>query len=151
MNIRVSVRHASPILGAACAIALAVNTSSAQHAPLPNVPPIKIELVSPVAIPLRVFDQTRPGIEVMINGRGPFLLAVETGGPFGVILDAKVADALKLKPPSDGSDPLRSIESLQIGPLALRNVTAFVRHMKSTYAHPPWESGNAVANPSLAG
>jgi hypothetical protein len=127
MNISVSVRHASPIFGAACAIALAVDTSPAQHSPLPNVPPIKIELVGPVSIPMRVFDQTRPGIEVMINGRGPFLFAVETGGPFGVILDAKVADALTLKPPSGGSDPLRSIESLQIGPLALRNVTAFVR------------------------
>ena len=127
MNIRVSVHVASSILSAASAIALAVTTSSAQHSPLPNVPPIKIELVGPVSIPMRVFDQTRPGVEVMINGRGPFLFAVETGGPFGVILDAKVAEALQLKPPSGGTDPLRSIESLQLGPLALRNVTAFVR------------------------
>jgi len=76
---------------------------------------------------MRVFDQTRPGVEVMINGKGPYLFAIETGGPFGVIVDAKVAAALQLKPPSGASDPLRSIESLQIGPLTVRNVIAFVR------------------------
>jgi len=127
MSIRVSARLASSILRATCSLALALNTASAQHAALPNLPPIKIDLGRAVSIPMRVFDQTRPGVEVMINGKGPYLFAIETGGPFGVIVDAKVAAALQLKPPSGASDPLRSIESLQIGPLTVRNVIAFVR------------------------
>jgi len=102
-------------------------TAFAQHTPLPNLPPVKFDLVRPVTIPMRMFDQTRPGVEVMINGRGPYLFAIETGGPYSIVLDAKVATALQLKPPSGGADLVRSIESLQIGPLSLHNVAAFVR------------------------
>lgn len=105
---------------------LGARAASAQHG-LPILPPIKIDLVRPVTIPMRIFDQTRPGVEVMINGRGPYLFAIETGGPYTVVLDAKVSAALQLKPPAGAADPLRSIESLQIGPLSVHNVTVFVR------------------------
>ena len=105
---------------------LGARAASAQHG-LPILPPIKIDLVRPVTIPMRIFDQTRPGVEVMINGRGPYLFAIETGGPYTIVLDAKVSAALQLKPLSGAADPLRSIESLQIGPLSLHNVTVFVR------------------------
>src|SRR5689334_9020055 len=66
-------------------------------------------------VPLRLIMQDRATVEVMVNGRGPYVFAIETGAPI-VLVTERLATGLRL--PAD--NPL--VDSLRIGDLALRDL-----------------------------
>ena len=86
-----------------------------------------------VEVPMQLLSGGRATVKVMVNGRGPFTFAVETGAPF-VMVTAEHADAMGLTQASmapgmqmrsgDGSSlDVRHIDSLQIGAAIFKNLT----------------------------
>jgi CubicO group peptidase (beta-lactamase class C family) len=83
-----------------------------------------------------------PAVEVMVNGQGPFLFAIDTGAAGTARVDAALAERLGLKKVGEalGGDPsgrnarsmaVVAIESLQIGAVRFEGVHAAVRDMRA--------------------
>jgi hypothetical protein len=78
--------------------------------------PKRVDLpVQGATVPLRLIMQDRATVDVMVNGRGPYVFAIETGAPI-VLVTERLATALRL--PAD--NPL--VDSLRIGDLVLRDL-----------------------------
>ena len=100
-----------------------------------------------VAVAPMQFRGLMPVIEVMLNGQGPFVFAIDTGGGMQADIDPSVATQLNLEPigkfrigdPSREND--REIEatritSLTFGGAEFRNVTALIRTQRITKDYP---------------
>ncbi|MEK6333784.1 MAG: aspartyl protease family protein [Acidobacteriota bacterium] len=98
---------------------------------------------APVAIVPIQFRDSRPVIEVMLNGKGPFIFSIDTGGGLAADIDSSIAAQLKLEPSGKvrGGDPSGRnfrefdtvlIDSLAFGGLEFRNVTALSREQRLT-------------------
>ena len=96
----------------------------------------------PVEIPLRM-EGGMPAIELMVNGRGPFLFGIDTGAQGGSRIDTSLVEKLQLKSSgqvqaTDGSgrspqtvDTVR-LDSVAIGNLRFSGVTAGSRNFKNS-------------------
>lgn len=80
-----------------------------------------------------------PAVEVMVNGKGPFLFAIDTGGQGQARLDSTLVERLGLKPTgearaSDGSGtnvrvlPTFEVDSIDIGGIKFNKLTALSRN-----------------------
>ena len=84
---------------------------------------------SATTVPLTLLHGSRAAVQVMINGRGPYLFAIETGAPL-VLISSKLADELALPVAADapmvhspnGSITMRRVDSLRIGATVLHAV-----------------------------
>jgi predicted aspartyl protease len=96
----------------------------------------------PVEIPLRI-EGGMPVIEVMVNGQGPFLFAIDTGAQGSSRIDTSLVEKLQLKPTgkvqaTDGSgrNPQTAetvkLDSVAIGNLRFADVTAGSRNFKNS-------------------
>ena len=93
------------------------------------------------------FRGLMPVIEVKLNGQGPFVFAIDTGGGMQADIDLSVAAQLKLEPlgtvlsgdPSLQNDrrlETTRIDSLTFGGAEFRNVTAVIRPQRLTKDYP---------------
>jgi hypothetical protein len=93
------------------------------------------------------FRGLMPVIEVKLNGQGPFVFAIDTGGGMQADIDPSVATQLKLEPlgtvlsgdPSLQNDrqlETTRIASLTFGGAEFRNVTAVIRTQRITKDYP---------------
>ena len=79
--------------------------------------PRRVDLpVQGATVPLRLIMQDRATVDVMVNGRGPYVFAIETGAPI-VLVTERLATALHL--PADNPS---TVDSLRIGDLVLRDL-----------------------------
>ena len=96
----------------------------------------------PTEIPMQ-FDGGMPAIEVMVNGRGPFLFGVDTGAQGGPRIDSSLVEKLALKSTGEiqatdpsGRNPQTSatvkLDSIAIGNLRFADVTAVSRNYKNS-------------------
>ncbi|MEY2488260.1 MAG: hypothetical protein QOC70_202 [Verrucomicrobiota bacterium] len=96
----------------------------------------------PIEIPMRL-DGGMPAIELMVNGKGPFVFAIDTGAEGGPRLDSSLMDKLDLKPTGqmrDGDPSGRSpgkaetvkLDSLEVGGLRFADVAATVKNYKNS-------------------
>ena len=111
---------------------------AAQHVLSPALPLGPETIVMParsVVIPMELVLGGRAAVRVMLNGRGPFLLAIETGAPI-VIVTERAAQAAHIERgarqidphitwPSGGSATALTLDSLRIGDALLRNQPVF--------------------------
>lgn len=90
-----------------------------------------------VEVPMK-FRDGEPVVEVMVNGKGPFLFAIDTGGQGDARADVSLVEKLGLKKvgevivgdPSgknNQTNDVVGIESLKIGDLEFRNIEASTR------------------------
>jgi len=102
---------------------------------------------SSVAVAPMHFRGLMPVIEVKLNGQGPFVFAIDTGGGMQADIDPSVATQLKLDPVGSvlSGDPslqndrrlnITRIDSLTFGGAEFRNVTALVRPQRITKDYP---------------
>jgi hypothetical protein len=88
-------------------------------------------------------DGGMPAIELMVNGRGPFLFAFDTGAEGGPRLDSSLMEKLGLKPSGqlrDGDPSGRSpgmaetvkLDSIEVGGIRFTDLTATVRNYKNS-------------------
>jgi hypothetical protein len=93
---------------------------------------------SPVVDVPMLFRGSTPAVEVRVNGQGPFLFAIDTGGQGMARVDASLLEKLKLQPVdtvmgSDGSGrapvamPVVRLDSVTLGGLELEDVRALSR------------------------
>jgi Aspartyl protease len=92
---------------------------------------------SSIEVPMR-FRGLQPALEVFVNGEGPFLFAIDTGGAGEARLDSALAKKLNLKAVSkvqasagpgtktQSFDQVR-LDSLTFGGVEFQNITAMVR------------------------
>ena len=96
----------------------------------------------PIEFPMH-FDGAMPTVEVMVNGKGPFVFGFDTGAQAGPRLDASLVEKLALKATgevqatdSSGRNPQASatvkLDSLSIGSLRFADVTAASRNYKNS-------------------
>jgi aspartyl protease len=96
----------------------------------------------PIEIPLRL-DGDMPVIEVMVNGKGPFLFAIDTGAEGGPRLDSSLVEKLGLKPSGQiregdpsGRNPRMAetvkLDSIEVGGLRFTGVDATSRNYKNS-------------------
>ncbi|MBK9153346.1 MAG: aspartyl protease family protein [Chloracidobacterium sp.] len=89
---------------------------------------------SAVELPMKMRG-SMPAVEVMVNGKGPFLFAIDTGGQGQARLDETLVKTLALEPvdeirASDGSGanarvlPVYEAASIKVGGLEFKNVRA---------------------------
>jgi hypothetical protein len=86
--------------------------------PAAGPPPERVALGDSTVVPLEVDRDGRAIVPVLLNGRGPYRLAVETGSP-DVILTSGVVASLSL--PQDGDTRFR-LDSLRIGEALIRGL-----------------------------
>jgi hypothetical protein len=102
---------------------------------------------APVAVARMQFRGPMPVIEVKLNGQGPFIFAIDTGGGMQADIDTSIAERLKLQPngivrsgdPSGLNDRelnTAQIDSITFGGVEFRNVTALVRPQRITAGYP---------------
>ena len=95
-----------------------------------------------VEVPMR-FIGTMPAVEVMVNGKGPFLFGIDTGAQGQARLDSAVAEKLGIKPAGDvqasdgsGRGPQRMqmvrLESIELAGLRFSDVSAGSRNYKAS-------------------
>jgi hypothetical protein len=100
-----------------------------------------------VAVAPMHFRGLMPVIEVKLNGQGPFVFAIDTGGGMQADIDPSVATQLKLEPhgtvlsgdPSLQNDrrlEITRIDSLTFGGAEFRHVTALIRPQRITKDYP---------------
>lgn len=93
---------------------------------------------SAVEVPM-LFRGPTPAVEVMINGKGPFIFAIDTGAQGSARVDSSLVEKLELKPAGqiragDGSGmgtrmmDVIKLDSLAIGSLRFQNVEAPTRN-----------------------
>ena len=96
----------------------------------------------PLEIPLKM-DGGMPTIELMVNGKGPFVFGIDTGAQGGARIDSSLMEKLALKPSgqvraTDGSGrnpqmaELVKLESIEIGGLRFTDVTAGSRNYRNS-------------------
>jgi hypothetical protein len=96
----------------------------------------------PLEIPMRV-EGGMPTVEVMVNGKGPFVFGFDTGAQAGPRIDSSLMEKLALKPSGkvqaidpSGRNPQTSatvkLESIAIGSLRFADVTAASRNYKNS-------------------
>ena len=96
----------------------------------------------PIEIPLRI-EGGMPVIELMVNGKGPFLFVIDTGAEGGPRLDTSLMEKLGLKPSGqmqDGDPSGRSprmadtvkLDSLEVGGLRFTGVAATSKNYKNS-------------------
>ena len=96
----------------------------------------------PIEIPMRL-DGGMPAIELMVNGKGPFLFAIDTGAEGGPRLDSSLVEKLGLKPSGqmrDGDPSGRNprmadtvkLDSIEVGGLRFTGVAATSRNYKNS-------------------
>jgi len=96
----------------------------------------------PIEIPMRV-EGGMFAIELMVNGKGPFLFAIDTGAEGGPRLDTSLMEKLGLKPSgqmSDGDPSGRSpqmsqtvqLDSIEVGGLRFSGVAATSKNYKNS-------------------
>ena len=96
----------------------------------------------PVEMPMKI-DGGMPTIEVMVNGKGPFIFGIDTGAQGGARIDSSLMEKLALKPSgqvraTDGSGrnpqmaDMVKLESIEIGSLRLADVTAGSRNYRKS-------------------
>ena len=78
-----------------------------------------------VTVPLHLLMGSRATVDVIVNGRGPYVFAIETGAPVIVLTDKLAADLhlATSAAPSSGHELIR-LDSLRVGDLVLRDVPA---------------------------
>lgn len=97
---------------------------------------------SPLEIPMKV-DGGMPTIEVMVNGKGPFVFGVDTGAQGGARIDSSLMEKLALKPSghvqaTDGSGrnpqmaEVVKLDSIDVGSLRFTDVTAGSRNYRKS-------------------
>jgi hypothetical protein len=100
-----------------------------------------------VAVAPMQFRGPMPVVEVKLNGQGPFVFAIDTGGGLQADIDTAVAAQLKLQPNGKVliGDPSRMndraldttrIDSITFGGVEFRNVTALIRPQRITPDYP---------------
>ena len=96
----------------------------------------------PIEIPMRL-DGGMPAIELMVNGKGPFLFAFDTGAEGGPRLDSSLMEKLGLKPSGqmrEGDPSARNpgtaetvkLDSIEAGGLRFTDVAATVKNYKNS-------------------
>lgn len=96
----------------------------------------------PLQLPMR-FVGSMPAIEVMVNGKGPYLFGIETGGQGLARIDSSLLEKLGIKASGqvNGSDPsgrnpqtleLVQLASIEIGGLRFADVEAGSRNYKAS-------------------
>lgn len=93
------------------------------------------------------FRGVAPAIEIKINGQGPFIFSIDTGGGMQADIDTALAEKLKL--PKNGTvrggDPSGrnvrefetvSVDSIAVGEVVFRNITAMTREQRLTPNYP---------------
>ena len=119
------------------AIVLWVSSSHTQQAHSADSPP-KL----PIEIPLRI-EGGMPVIELMVNGKGPFLFVFDTGAEGGPRLDSSLMEKLGLKPSGqmkDGDPSGRSprladtvkLDSLEVGGLRFAGIDGTSKNYKNS-------------------
>jgi hypothetical protein len=100
-------------------------------------PGIRAQAKTSVELPMKMRG-LMPAVEVMVNGKGPFLFAIDTGGQGQARLDSTLVEKLGLKPTgearaSDGSGtnarvlPTFEVDSIDIGGIKFNKLTALSR------------------------
>lgn len=100
-----------------------------------------------VAVAPMQFRGPMPVVEVKLNGQGPFVFAIDTGGGLQADIDTSIAERLRLVPNGKViiGDPSRQndrtldttlINSIAFGGAEFRNVTALIRPQKMTADYP---------------
>jgi hypothetical protein len=85
-------------------------------------PADRVVLADSTMVPLELDRASRPVVRVMLNGRGPYRLGVETGSPV-TRLTSGVVDSLGLKRTGElDGDTLVHLDSLRIGDALIRNL-----------------------------
>lgn len=114
----------------------------------PQEPPVRQEslqlrpgltevLEEPVVLPMKKRGQ-QPGVEVWVNGEGPFFFAIDSGGQGSARVDSTLLDKLKLEKVGEaqGGDPsgrqtvkmpIVKVESITVGDAAFESVHALSR------------------------
>ena len=101
---------------------------------------------SPTKMPIKIPMQTdggMPTIELMVNGKGPFVFGIDTGAQGGARIDSSLLEKLALKPSgqvqaTDGSGrnpqmaEMVKLESVEIGGLRFADVTAGSRNYRKS-------------------
>jgi hypothetical protein len=96
----------------------------------------------PLEIPMKT-DGGMPTIEVMVNGKGPFIFGVDTGAQGGARIDSSLMEKLALKPSgqvraTDGSGrnpqmaEMVKLETIDLGGLRFTDVTAGSRNYRKS-------------------
>ncbi len=96
------------------------------------------QITTVVELPMK-FRGSTPAVEVMVNGKGPFLFAIDTAGQGQARLDETLVKTLGLEPvgearASDGSGanvrvlPVYEAASIKVGSLEFKNVQAASRN-----------------------
>ena len=101
-----------------------------------NTPRIKPSASVAADLPM-LFRGPEPAVEVMVNGQGPFLFAIDTGATDEARADSSLVERLGIKisgtdTHSDGSDKkiklgIVRLDSLSVGSVEFRNVKAATR------------------------
>jgi hypothetical protein len=100
------------------------------------------EITLPIEVPMQIAEGM-PTIEVMVNGKGPFLFAFDTGAEGGPRLDSSLMEKLGLKPSGqmrDGDPSGRNpgmaemvkLDSIEVGGLRFADVGATVKNYKNS-------------------
>jgi hypothetical protein len=100
-----------------------------------------------VAVAPMQFRGPMPVVEVKLNGQGPFVFAIDTGGGMQADVDTSIATRLKLElngivrsgDPSGLNDRelnTAQIDSITFGGVEFRNVTALIRPQRITASYP---------------
>ena len=85
-------------------------------------PTDRVVLADSTSVPLELDRASRPVVQVMLNGRGPYRLGVETGSPVTRLTSA-VVDSLQLKRAGElDGDVLVQLDSLRIGEALIRDL-----------------------------
>lgn len=111
------------VLAAAC-FPLAAGRAQGTPATPDSSPPRIVRLASPVDVPMLNVGTEQaplPGVEVMVNGRGPFRFGIETGARF-LIITADAAQRAGLGSVSSGATPELHADSITIGQAMLGDV-----------------------------
>jgi hypothetical protein len=96
----------------------------------------------PIEVPMRL-DSGMPAIELMVNGKGPFLFAIDTGAEGGPRLDSSLVEKLGLKSSGQmregdpsGRNPRMTdtvkLDSIEVGGLRFTGVAATSRNYKNS-------------------
>jgi hypothetical protein len=110
--------------------ALAPGCGHSAHAPAASrVPPLEelspksIELGAPVTVPL-LTSNNRPVVDTLIDGKGPYRFAVETGAHFVGITPRVSSEIGLVRVGGDDSDSLVHIAAIAIGDARFKDLTA---------------------------
>lgn len=119
---------------------VAIILSCVWHAPEAHCAGSEVKL--PLEVPMQ-FDGGMPTVEVMVNGKGPFVFGFDTGAQAGPRLDTSLVEKLGLKSSGQvqaidpsGRNPQNSetykLESISIGALRLSDVTVAGRNYQNS-------------------